>query len=180
MKKLLRRVAPILILMPGLGLGADDLKWGAQAALCAPLGDLKTALDSNIGFTVGGHLGYYLEEGHEIRPRVDYTRYEGGSFSANSLSYKNNVSAFSFGADYIYYLEQRRQGFYVTGGVGCAWWTLDGRHVDTTHTNSATFQAGGGFRFNPTTAVELVYAPSRFRSGNGEAGSLQAGLSIRF
>lgn len=162
------------------GLSAQELKWGVHGSVNAPQGDLKTALDSKAGFTVGGHLGIYLENGHEVRPRVDYTRYDGGSFSMASMTYKNTVAALGLGADYLYHLHGSQKGPYLLAGLGFQWWTVEPEHQPTTHENGLSYQAGAGYRFNPTVAVEVAYSSSRFQADQGRANALTAGISIRF
>ncbi len=161
-------------------LGAQDLAWGVHGSVNLPQGDLKTALDSKAGFTVGGHLGVYLKDGHELRPRLEYTRYDGGSFSLTSVTFKNTIVALGFGGDYLYHLEGRHRGTYLLAGAGFQWWTVEPRQGDSTHENGLSLQAGAGYRFSPRVAVEAAYSTSRFRADQGRANAVTVGMSIRF
>ena len=106
--------APLALMLVGSGLQAQEAEFGVQGGLQIPMGDLGTTLDHSMGYVFGAHLGLYYGDGHEFRPRVDYQSYNG---HYDSTGQKTDVSAWSLGADYVYYTEQRRKGLYLTMGA---------------------------------------------------------------
>lgn len=160
---------------------AQSFQPGIHGGLNIPLGDLGTAVDDRFGLTFGGHLGVYYGNGHELRPRVDYTRFNGGYFPAGGGRFdKNTISAWGVGADYLYYTEQRLVGPYLAMGLGYQWWDVSPRD-SANHSNSAmSFAAGGGFRFNRTFAVEARFTTGQFQDTNGAANAIQVLGTMRF
>lgn len=159
---------------------AQEVQWGVQGGLNIPVGDLSTALDGRLGISVGGHAGLFYGDGHELRPRVDYTRYEGGYFPVGNSLGKNTIEAFGLGADYVFYTDLRPRGLYLTMGLGYQWWTVDPRGLPSTHTGSLSVAAGAGFRFNRTFGLEGRFTTGQFRSSDGAANALQLVGTLRF
>jgi hypothetical protein len=160
---------------------AQDLQFGAHGGLNLPLGDLDKAVDGRLGFTFGGHVGLYYGNGHELRPRVDYTHFPGGwTPTGSGLFGKNTISAWGLGADYLYYTELRPQGFYLTMGLGFQGWTVDPSASASTHKTALSLAAGAGFRFNRSLSFEGRFMTGQFQSTNGQANALQLLASLRF
>ena len=164
----------------GLTISAQDVQFGAHGGLNMPLGDLDKAVDGRIGFTLGGQVGLYYGNGHELRPRVDYTYYAGGWTPAGPGFDKNTVSAWGVGADYIYYTEMHPQGIYLVMGLGFQNWTVDPEHASSESKTSLSLAAGAGYRFNRTLSVEGRFTTGQFQSNDGQANALQVLASIRF
>ena len=72
---------------------AQDFQPGAHGGVNIPVGALGDALDNRPGFTIGGHLGIYYGDGHELRPRLELTHYQGGHFPVGGSYDKNRIEA---------------------------------------------------------------------------------------
>ncbi len=176
---MLRRLLP-LTLAGCLSLSAQDLHPGVHGGLNIPVGDLSDALDARLGFTIGGHLGLYYGGGHELRPRLDYTTYEGGWHPAGPGHFtKNTITALTLGADYLYFTEQRPTGFYLVMGLANQWWSVRPKDGASESNSSLALTAGAGFRPNRMWSFEARFTTGQFRSGNGQATQLQAVALLR-
>ncbi len=182
MKKLTRIGLLTVALALGAGTAsAQEIQFGAHGGLNLPLGDLDKAVDGRLGFTLGGHVGLYYGNGHELRPRVDFTQYSGGLLPLSST--KNTVSAWGLGADYLYYTELHPQGIYLVGGLGLQSWTVNPDNGPSESNTSLTLDLGAGYRFNRTLAVEGRFTTGQFRfpyGENAQANALQILASFRF
>lgn len=160
---------------------AQDVQFGVQGGVNIPFGNLGDALDNRPGIQVGGHAGIYYGNGHELRPRLDFTYYQGGYFpGVHDNLERNTISAWGLGCDYVYYTEMRPQGFYLTMGLGYQWWTVSPREGSDTTNSSLSMAAGAGYRFNRSFSLEGRFTTGQFRSDNGQANALQAVASLRF
>ena len=168
------------LVLTGSAMSAQDIQFGAHGGLNLPLGDLDSAVDGRLGFTLGGHVGLYYGNGQELRPRVDYTHYSGGWTPTGSGTFdKSTVSAWGLGADYIYYTELRPQGLYLVMGLGFQGWTVDSEG-DSSHSKTAlSLAAGAGYRFNRSFSFEGRFTTGQFQSSNGQANALQVLASVR-
>jgi len=166
--------------LTGLTASAQEIQFGAHGGLNLPLGDLDKAVDGRLGFTVGGHVGIYYGNGHELRPRVDYTYYAGGWTPTASNFERNTLSAWGLGADYLYYTETRPQGVYLTMGLGLQGWTVAPENHPNTNKTALALAAGAGYRFNRSISLEGRFTTGQFQSTNGQANALQVLASIRF
>jgi hypothetical protein len=159
---------------------AQDFQPGVHGGINIPVGDLADALDNRPGFTVGGQLGIYYGNGHELRPRLDLTHYQGGHFPVGGSYDKNRINAWGLGCDYLYYTALQPQGVYLTGGLGYQWWDVSPeRGADSSHSGLA-MALGAGYRFSRTFMLEGRFTSGQFRSNNGQANALQAVASMRF
>jgi hypothetical protein len=192
----LSRLALGLVLLSGAGLSAQDVRFGVQAHGNAPLGDLKDAVDSKPGFGAGVHLTWNLGGGHAIRPRLDYIFFpENGAYAADgygvSASGKYKVSDLAVGVDYLYFIEGKDEGLYLTAGLGLNRWKVDydysvrignvttsGSESDST--NKAGFAVGAGYNFNRSFGAEIRYTTTKFGKDEGSANAIQAGVTFRF
>jgi hypothetical protein len=167
--------------LAGVTASAQEVQFGAHGGFNLPLGDLDKAVDGRLGLTIGGHVGLYYGNGHELRPRVDYTHYAGGWTPVTSSSFgRNTISAWGIGADYLFYTETRPQGLYLTMGLGFQNWTVDPENAPSQSKTSLALAAGAGFRFNRSFAFEGRFTTGQFQSTNGQANALQLIASIRF
>ena len=167
--------------LSGVTASAQDIQFGAHAGLNLPLGDLDTAVDGRMGYTIGGHVGLYYGNGHELRPRLDYTHYSGGwTPGHDQLFDKNTVSSLGVGADYIFYTETRPQGIYLVMGLGFQNWTVDHANAGNDSKTALSLAAGAGFRFNRSVSIEGRFTTGQFQSTNGQANALQVIASMRF
>lgn len=173
-------VALALLLVAGVA-QAQTVQFGAHGGLNIPVGDLGNAVDNRLGITLGGHVGLYYGGGHELRPRVDITYYDGGWHpEGNNTFSKNTIKAWGIGADYLYYTENRPTGLFLTMGLGLQSWNVapQGRGSET---NTALgLSAGAGFRVNRSFALEGRFTTGQFRNNSGQANALQILASVRF
>ncbi|MBP1626726.1 MAG: hypothetical protein H6Q00_1201 [Holophagaceae bacterium] len=165
--------APLALMLAGSGLQAQEAEFGAHGGFQIPMGDLGTTLDHSLGYVVGAHLGVYYGDGHELRPRVDYQTYNG---HYDSTGHRTDVSAWSFGADYVYYTEQRKKGLYLTMGLAYNFWNVTGGSSQ----NGLGLAAGAGYRLDQRWSFEGRFTTGQFRSDNGQANALQAVALFHF
>jgi hypothetical protein len=140
----------------------QDFQPGAHGGINIPMGALGDALDNRPGFTVGGHLGIYYGNGHELRPRIDLTHYQGGNYPVGGSYDKNRINAWQLGCDYLYYMAAQPEH-----GAG------------STHSGVA-MALGAGYRFSRSFMLEGRFTNGQFRSNDGQANALQALASWRF
>jgi Outer membrane protein beta-barrel domain len=159
---------------------AQEIQPGVMAGLNIPMGDLGSATDHRLGFTIGGQLGIYYGGGHEVRPRVDYTHFAGGWAPEASDFNRNTISALGLGCDYLYYTEMRPLGVYLTMGLGYQWWTVNPEHGPNRSNSGLSVAAGAGYRFNRTFSAEARLVTGQFQSTNGQANAIQGLVSMRF
>lgn len=191
---------PSIVLMSGvllayLGSGsvlqAQDVRYGLQVHGNLPMGDLKEATDSKVGFGGGAHMTIDFGDGHILRPRLDYVLYP--EFTNLAASTKFKAKDMSLGLDYIYDFGGKDGGFYLTGGVAWHRWTVDYNYavlagpIITSGTLSSTTSkagvaAGAGFNFNPSFGVEARYVATKFKQGTEDrtAGAVQVAALYRF
>jgi hypothetical protein len=159
---------------------AQDFQPGVHGGVNIPIGDLSDAVDHRPGFTLGGQLGIYYGDGHELRPRLDLTHYQGGHFPVGGSYESNRINAWGLGCDYLYYTAKQPQGVYLTGGLGYQWWDVSPEHApDSSHSGLAV-ALGAGYRFNRSFMLEGRFTSGQFRSSDGQANALQAVASLRF
>jgi len=163
-----------------LPLGAQQTEAGIQGSLVFPQQNLRAATGGRTGFDVGVHGDIDLGGGSEIRPRISYTRVDGGSFSLTSLTSTTTVYGIGIGADYLRYLEERRRGLYGFGGVGLVWWYSQYRFDGSTRLTSPSAVIGVGNRFNSNWGMEFSLDVGQFRSSLGGYTSFKAGVWYNF
>ncbi|MBL0210937.1 MAG: outer membrane beta-barrel protein [Holophagaceae bacterium] len=179
-------------------LRAQEVRYGLQIHGNVPMGDLKEAADSKVGFGGGAHMTIDFGDGHRLRPRLDYVVYpENSAFAdigfGSSASGKSKVSDASLGLDYIYDFGGKEGGFYLTAGLAWHRWKAEydfavqvaGTTVSersTSTSSKAGAAAGMGFNFNPTFGVEARYVATKFQQGNEDrtAGAVQVAALYRF
>jgi hypothetical protein len=170
-------VAALCVAIPAL---AQEIQPGVHGGINFPVGDLGDALDNRPGITVGGDVGLYYGNGHELRPRLDLTYYDGGHFPINHGYDKNRITAWGLGCDYLYYMRQQPVGPYLTGGLGYQWWDVSPENAGDSNHAGVAVALGAGYRFNRTFMLEGRFTTGQFRSDNGQANAFQALASMRF
>jgi len=166
-------VAPLALILAGSALQAQEAEFGAHGGLQIPMGDLGSALDHSMGYLFGANLGIYYGDGHELRPRVDYQSYSG---HYDSTGNRTDVSAWSLGADYVYYTEQRKKGLYLTMGLAYNFWDVSSGGGQS----GVSLAAGAGYRMDQRWSFEGRYTTGQFRSDSGQANALQAVAIFHF
>jgi hypothetical protein len=177
----MKTLFPVLCLAAAaLPLAAQETEAGFQAALVFPQNDLRTAVGGRTGFTLGFHGGIDLQGGNELRPRIDYTRIDGGSFSLSALNSTTTVQAIGIGVDYLRFLEGRLRGSYAVGGLELNWWNTQYRFGGNDRETSPSLMIGVGHRFNSSISMEFNLDYGQFRPSVGSASSIKGGIFYHF
>jgi len=170
--------ASFLVALPA---SAQEVRYGFQATLAKPEGDLSTAMDGKVGLGLGIHALIDLKGGHALVPRLDYTTYK---HSLNGLD--ESVKVLSLGADYNYFTGGKANaGLYLLGGLGYASTkdelSFPGGSAQETK-GSLYVNLGAGWDFNTHVGAEIRYNHSTISESTGSisAPSVQASLVIRF
>ena len=182
----LRTLALITATLAAPALCAQDApRFGLQAGLNLPMGDLKDAVDSKVGLNIGAHMALDFKGGHMLRPRVDYTWFPEYSVSGGGASASTKFSSLSLGADYLYYVDGRPQGLYFTGGLALVQWKAESSasYLGISASGSQTttklgLAVGAGYQFNKTVGAEVRYQMSKAWEGNLDA--IQVGVTFQF
>jgi len=145
-----------------------------------PEQQLSNAVSGRVGFQLGAHASIDMSRGNELRPRIDYTLLDGGSFSFSSLSATTSVHAISVGMDYLAYLNVRTRGFYVLSGLGMNWWSTHYRFQGTDTKTAPGLTIGMGDRFSRKLALEFDYDFGQFRNTMGSMGAFKVALFYDF
>jgi hypothetical protein len=140
--------------------------------------DLKTYVDSKPGPGIGVHVAFDLGDGHMWRPRLDYVAFPEASFA----SLHQTAKSFSAGADYLYFLSGKPEGFYLTVGASGTHWSF-GTKVGSAESTSSTTKpgvaAGAGYQWSALVGTEARVVHSRIASGF-QATMLQLGVTVHF
>jgi hypothetical protein len=152
---------------------------GIQMALVVPEGDMRSSLNGRTGFSVGAHGGVPVGDGLEMRPRFDYTRLDGGSFSANSLDSTLTMEGIGLGADILAYGDKDRTGPYAFAGANLTMWYIKHRFDPDTKGVYPNISAGVGTRFTDSFSADLEFDYGRFRPGVGTLGAMRLVIYYR-
>lgn len=168
----------LAILATGLCLQAEPPRLGVQGLVNVPLSDLKTYVDGKAGPGFGIHGTFDLNDGHVLRPRLDYSVHPQASFTTT----KQSASSFSLGGDYLYFIAGRTQRIYLTCGLAVVRWSFE--HTDpiaktTTHTTKIGVAGGLGYQWNAALGTEVRWLRSK-TSSTFKADTLQGGVTLRF
>lgn len=182
----LRTLTLIAATLVGSALCAQEgPRFGLQAGLNLPQSDLKDAVDDKVGFNLGAQVTFDLRGGHMLRPRLDYTWFPEYRVSDLGGSAEVKFSALSLGGDYLYFVEGKPQGFYVTGGLALVQWKVEASgsflgigFSSSETTNKLGLAAGAGYQFNKTVGAEVRYLKSSV--GEGDLDMIQVGATFRF
>lgn len=160
-------------------------RFGLQVGVNLPQSDLKDAVDSKAGFNVGAQVTFNPAGGHMIRPRLDYTWFPEYSVSDPSASASMKLSHVALGADYLYFVDGKPQGFYITGGISAVQWKMEVSATylglsasDSETTTKLGLAAGVGYQFNRTVGAEVRYLKSR--AWEADMDLIQVGATFRF
>ena len=170
----------LTLMLAASAVQAQSVQFGAHGGLNIPMGDLGNAVDNRLGYTVGGHVGIYYGGGHELRPRLDLTFYNGGWHPEGNGFSQNNIKAWTVSADYLYYTENRPTGLYLTGGLGIQSWDVNPSSGPSRSNTALNLSLGAGFRFNRNFALEGRLTTGQFQSQNGQATAAQFLALYRF
>jgi opacity protein-like surface antigen len=182
-----RALALIVAAFAAPALSAQEaVRFGLQAGLNLPQSDLKDAVDSKVGFNIGAQVTYDLRGGHMLRPRLDYAWFPEytETFAGDSISTK--FTRTSLGVDYLYFVDGKPQGFYLTAGIAAVQWKVEvnlvlsglGSGSTSETTNKLGLAAGFGYQFNRTVGADLRYIKGK--AWEGDVDMIQAGVNFRF
>ncbi len=182
--KISSRSTLAILAAAALSLQAEPPRYGVQALVNVPLGDLKTYVDNNPGIGIGVQGTFDLGDGHMLRPRLDYSFYQQATFA----SIKQNVSYLSLGGDYLYFLAGRPEGLYLTAGLSAMRWSFQYQDSGTNLTSDTTkvgVAAGAGYQWDYNIGTEIRWLHSSLAShfpadSHFQADSLQAAVTFRF
>jgi hypothetical protein len=166
--------------LAGYNLFSGQSGFGFQAFAVMPESDLHSAVGGRTGYEVGIHTTVGIDTASELRPRFDYTRLDGGSFSSTNATSTTTINGLSLGVDYLYYFQGTRTGMYGMAGANIAWWECQNRFVANTRQTSPTFLIGPGFRFSKGFAAELEFEFGQFRPSEGTDSSIKLGGVVDF
>ena len=160
-------------------------RFGLQLGLNLPQSDLKDAVDSKVGFNVGAQTTFGFSGGHMLRPRLDYAWFPEYTESYAGATSGVKISSLGLGADYLYFVEGRPQGFYITGGLSAVRWKLEvsasylgSSFSDSEDTTKLGAAVGVGYQFNRTVGAEVRYLKSR--AWEADMDLIQVGATFRF
>jgi opacity protein-like surface antigen len=178
----LRHTLPLLALVAAPAF-AQGVHFGLQAGISLPQGDVKDAVDSKMGLSIGLNLGVELNGGHVLRPRLDYTSTKG---TPADLGIDHTVTTTAIGADYNYFVSGKAaEGFYLIGGLGFATTKseLSAFGMSVSESKSAMSLAlGGGYQFNSLVGMELRYTTTKpdFDGESIKNDAINLGVTFRF
>ena len=183
----LRTLAMLAAVLAAPALSAQEgPRFGLQAGLNIPQSDLKDAVDSKLGFNIGAQVTFDLRGGHMLRPRLDYTWFPEYSVSGGGASASAKFSNISLGADYLYFVEGKPQGFYFTAGAAAIQWKMEvsvsvpgfGSGSTSETTTKLGLAAGVGYQFNQDRRCRSRYLKSS--AWEGDLDMIQVGATFRF
>lgn len=170
---------------------AEEPRFGVQVHGNAPTGTLKDVVGNKLGLGGGVHMTFDLGQGHLLRPRVDFMAFPEASLASGFAETHNKVQDLSAGVDYLYFLDGKPEGLYLTAGLALHRWKVDsstpgmGWSMSDT-SRKAGFAVGLGYNFNASVGGELRFTSSvspdsnqgntPFRTGT----AIQAGITFRF
>jgi opacity protein-like surface antigen len=164
----------------------EAVRFGLQAGLNLPQSDLREAVDSKVGFSIGAQVTFDLRDCHMLRPRLDYAWFPEYMESSAGGSVSTKFTRTSLGVDYIYFMDGKPQGFYVTAGIAAVQWKAEanfsisgfGSGSDSETTNKLGLAAGLGYQFNKTVGADLRYLKGR--AWERDVDMIQAAVNVRF
>lgn len=170
---------------------AEEPRFGAQVHLSSAVsGQLKDQVDRQLGVGGGIHMTIPLGGPHVIRPRIDYSMFPEATRNAPLDRLKTKVSFLNAGADYLYTLHGRAEGFYLIGGI---FLSHSRRELassafgdqGTATSNKPGAALGLGFSLNRSFGAELRFLssssnPNSSSGGFGTANLLEGGVTFRF
>ncbi len=160
-------------------------RFGLQVGVNLPQSDLKDAVDSKAGLNVGAQVTFNPTGGHMIRPRLDYTWFPEYNQDFMGASVGMKISNLALGADYLYFVDGKPQGFYITGGLSAVRWKMEvsasylgASASESEETTKLGLAAGVGYQFNKTVGAEVRYLKSS--AWEGDLDMIQVGATFRF
>ncbi len=163
-----------LLLAAGTGLSAQDFRFGGQATLALPQGDLDDLMDGKVGYGLGAHLFIGLRDGHALVPRIDYTL-----FKRSEGSMDIELTALNLGADYNWFASGKAgEGFYALAGVAFSSGRLEVTGFGSDSEGSLAASVGAGFMFNRNLGAELRYTHAKY--DDMKAPAIQGSFLFRF
>jgi len=163
MKKIL---AALLIVMATV-LQAQELRFGAQATLAMPFGDIaqKEFLNHRPAFGFGVHGLWNLHPRHVFVPRVDITYYKINTDSSNWIPFKDAVSLRDLKIGVDYNLVTKFDGLYGIAGLNYSsldWAVPMGDELWRESKSTLGFALGMGYPMTSHFLAEVRYTHASY------------------
>ena len=193
----LRNLLPLVALLAVPAMAQErPIMGGFQVGLASPTGSsdlmnskysVKDLVDNKIGFNIGGHVSFDLQNGHMVRARLDETAFS-GDFSDKIGVGDAKIATLGVMGDYLYHISGNTQGFYLTAGIGYEFTSAKINAFAGEHTSSKgafAYDAGLGWQFTPMVGMELRYASSHptdfdYVGGKYDVKNDRVNLSVAF
>ena len=175
-------LAAVVIASTSLCSFGADVTFGVQGTISAPLSDLKAMTASETGYGAGLFADLQFAGGRTLRPRVDFIKYPGVTWSpAGWPQDYRQWSNSSIGLEYLHHPSGTSRGVYFSVGVAENHFylkmTFNGV-PDSSGVSHLGFSVGVGFsgstRFEPT----LRYTETDI--DGVKLAALNAGFAFRF
>lgn len=190
-KSLHKYLSFLILALLQIPLYAQDVKYGLQANLSRPLGDLDPTWYGQIGYGFGLHSQIELKSGNRLIPRVDFMEYK-----HDNLGQIYKFNTLSLGLDFQHRFSAKyNEKFYLTGGTGYTFARNSFEITDAAHpvpggiylpnySRSERFNApylavGIGYAINSNFSLETRYNYLKFNSPT-EATTPSLQLSLLF
>lgn len=189
------RFIPIFLLLAAIAgsAQAQGVRYGFQFGPSQPQGELKRA-HLMIGISGGLSLIVDLGRGQALRPRVDYSDWDGDSGSGFFGPSDIKANAYGLGADYLFHFSGESHGFYLLGGLGFQKNSVINRRGaggvfprpedwnQFGSGNSVYYALGLGYQHNDLFGTELRYTASKPSIGgvNMQFNTLNLGFTFRW
>lgn len=171
----------------------DKVKAGFTFQFNQPTGDLKADTHDKTGAGLGFILPVHLGNGHVLRPRFDVNIFRIAEYGRYSDDYREevNFTAASIGMDYLYYVEGRNHGFYVSAGLNVTRWGLQyttrdrhgsGYSTTSDYDRNSTNLGGAlgvGYQFNRWFGMELRAVGANYKGQEGVPLGSTLGVSVK-
>ena len=168
----------------------EGFRFGLQGGVVIPTTDsFKYLSDQKPGVAFGGQCTWDVKTAFQrLRARVDVTMFPQASVKSMNGSGRmedNTIRGISAGLDYIHFLSNKPEGWFLSGGLALANWTQDSSLDGAKTSTNLGIAAGAGWQFNRDFSLEARGTWSRwstnFRSETiHNAGSFNLEASYRF
>jgi len=179
------RALPLLLLAPALALAAplaaQDATIGLRAHAVAPMGDLNTLTNNQIGIGGAVFVAFPISEGLVLRPLIGFQYIPKGD-TLGLTGTKTRVASIDFMMEGLWYPGgDPEHGAYLVGALGGQQWHIVATG-DTPSTLNATrlgVNGGLGYQASPRLGVEVrgFWSPV---NANLTATGLMIGATMKF
>jgi hypothetical protein len=134
---------------------AERPKFGFEAALSQPMGDLKDDTNNKPGGSLAFQVGFALGGGHMLRPRLEVGAFQLEHHDSGdpTVHQSTNLVYGGAGCDYLYY---------PGGSVGRGWYLASGLSVQQWSVNLDSNSHGGGTSTTTNRTTHRRTSPAGF------------------